>query len=176
MPIKSSYSYKYKGCKCDNCKANKREKSIISNKKNEKKIVEYKKNYQKKNKKEIRKKQIVYELKNIEKVSEYKKKYHKQNRHKSREAGRRREALKRGNGFEKYTEDQVLEKYGIICYLCNFQIDLNAPRLVGRPGWEFGLHIEHVIDIALGGPDTLENVRPAHGICNLKKKPVGMVY
>ena len=36
---------------------------------------------------------------------------------------------------------------------------------------ESGLHIEHFIDIALGGPDTLENVRPSHAWCNLTKAP-----
>jgi 5-methylcytosine-specific restriction endonuclease McrA len=29
--------------------------------------------------------------------------------------------------------------------------------------------MEHVIDLAIGGPDSLENVKPAHGLCNLKK-------
>lgn len=47
--------------------------------------------------------------------------------------------------------------------------NLEAPRWTKHRGWELGLHIEHVVDIALGGADTLENVRPAHGICNIKK-------
>ena len=59
--------------------------------------------------------------------------------------------------------------------MCKIEINMNAPRLVGQPGWEQGLHIEHYIDIALGGPDTLENVRPSHAICNLTKNPRGMV-
>jgi len=33
-----------------------------------------------------------------------------------------------------------------------------------------GLQIDHVIPIVKGGPDTLNNVRPAHGLCNIKKK------
>ena len=82
---------------------------------------------------------------------------------------RRRRARKKGNGFEPYTEEQVLEKWGTDCYLCGEPIDMDAPRRVGKPGWERGLHMEHVIDIADGGRDDLENVKPSHGLCNLKK-------
>ena len=84
---------------------------------------------------------------------------------------RRRRANKLNNGYEPYTNAQVLELYGTNCYLCDMPIDLNAPRSSGTPGWRSGLHIEHFIDIALGGPDTLENVRPSHGWCNLTKAP-----
>lgn len=93
----------------------------------------------------------------------------------ARQAKRKRRAKKLNNGFTPYKEKEVLKLYGTKCYLCSKQIDLKAPRATWIKGWEYGLHIEHVIDIALGGPDTLENVRPAHGICNLRKKPRGMV-
>ena len=89
----------------------------------------------------------------------------------ARGAKRRRKARKLKNGFEFYTEKQVLEKYGTNCYLCGEPIDMNAPRSAKTPGWEYGLHIEHVIDMAFGGPDTLDNVRPSHALCNLKKIP-----
>jgi 5-methylcytosine-specific restriction endonuclease McrA len=95
--------------------------------------------------------------------------------HKVRESSRRRRAQKLNNGSESYTELQVLEKHGTDCYLCGNPIDMSAPRKCGLPGWQNGLHIEHVIDLALGGSDTLQNVRGAHAICNLKKKPRGMV-
>ena len=113
--------------------------------------------------------------KNKEKISIYRKKYYLKNPEIDRNNNRRRRARERDNGYSIYKESEVLEKYGIDCYLCNKPIDLSATRKCGSPGWEFGLHIEHVIDIALGGPDTLENVRPSHGICNLKKKPREMV-
>jgi hypothetical protein len=93
----------------------------------------------------------------------------------ARQAKRRRRAKRLNNGIQFYTEKQVLEIYGTNCYLCKKPINMNAPRTTQTKGWEFGLHIEHVIDIALGGPDTLENVRPSHGICNIKKKPREMV-
>jgi hypothetical protein len=87
----------------------------------------------------------------------------------SRSKERRRKARILQNGFNSYTEAQVLELYGTNCYLCDMPINLNAPRSTGKPGWKTGLHIEHFVDISLGGPDTLDNVRPSHGWCNLTK-------
>jgi 5-methylcytosine-specific restriction endonuclease McrA len=70
---------------------------------------------------------------------------------------------------EKYTIDDVVNRWGTICYLCNEEIDLEAPRHPNSDGWELGLQHDHVIPLHLGGPDTLENVKPTHGVCNLKK-------
>lgn len=63
----------------------------------------------------------------------------------------------------------VLETYGTDCYICGNGIDLTAPRQVGAVGWEYGLHMDHIIPISKGGPDTLENVRPSHAYCNQRK-------
>jgi hypothetical protein len=95
--------------------------------------------------------------------------WQKENPEKNRETSRKRRALKLDNGHTPYTELQVLETYGVICYLCNSQIDLKAPRRIGKEGWQLGLHIDHVVPIIAGGPDTLENVRPSHAICNTRK-------
>lgn len=70
---------------------------------------------------------------------------------------------------KNYNELQVIGKYGANCYLCNIVIDFMAPRKVGITGWENGLHIDHLIPISKGGLDSLENVRPTHALCNLKK-------
>jgi 5-methylcytosine-specific restriction endonuclease McrA len=85
-----------------------------------------------------------------------------------RRAARRRARVAQSRS-EIYTEEQVFEMYGTDCYLCSEPIDFSAPRRVGKKGWERGLHIEHVIPITAGGSDTLENVRPSHGLCNLSK-------
>jgi 5-methylcytosine-specific restriction endonuclease McrA len=90
-------------------------------------------------------------------------------RHIWRKIASRRKAKIKGNGWEPYTEEQMLSKYGSICYLCNEEIDLQAPRKCGRPGWEKGLQKDHVIAIDNNGPDTLDNVRPTHGKCNHRK-------
>lgn len=100
----------------------------------------------------------------------YKKDYHKNNPEQTRKDSRRRRARKRKVIIELYTESQVLELYGTNCHLCNYSINLTAPKRQGKSeGWEYGLHIDHIIPISKGGSDTLDNVRPAHALCNLKK-------
>lgn len=83
---------------------------------------------------------------------------------------RKRRATKLGNYSEPYTLEQVLERYGTNCHICQKPIDLQAPRLP-RDGknWEIGLHLDHVIPISKGGADMLENVKPAHAKCNFLK-------
>lgn len=85
------------------------------------------------------------------------------------ESKRRSEAKRRASYSERYTESEMLNLYGTDCNICNNSIDLNANRSPGKPGWELSLHVDHVIPISKGGTDTLENVRPTHGICNIKK-------
>lgn len=146
---------------------------------NSKKLVEKRRSqkaeYYLKNKERILKVNKEYRENNKDKEKQRHQRWGKENREKRRAAWRRREASRRGNMVEKYSESEVLTKYGTRCYLCLKPINLSAPRKCGLPGWEKGLHIEHVIDIAKGGPDTLENVRPSHAICNLTKKPREMV-
>lgn len=80
-----------------------------------------------------------------------------------------RTAKSYGVKTEKYTYAEVLNLYGTNCHICLDPIDLNAPRNVGRDGWEKGLHIDHVIPMSKGGEDTLFNVRPSHAKCNIIK-------
>jgi 5-methylcytosine-specific restriction endonuclease McrA len=84
-------------------------------------------------------------------------------------ANRQRRAIRKGVDYAPYSVDDVLELYGVLCHLCSGEIDLSAPRKTGAKGFELGLHIDHVIPISLGGPDTLDNLRPAHAVCNLSK-------
>ena len=63
----------------------------------------------------------------------------------------------------------IVERYGYVCYLCEEEIDLSAPRKIGTPGWERGFHREHVVPLSRGGTNTLDNCRPAHGRCNVSK-------
>ena len=97
-------------------------------------------------------------------------KWNKENSNRTNAAARKRRATKLQNGHEPYTEDQVLDLYGTDCHICKAPVDLTAPRRIGKEeGWQFGLHIDHVIPIIAGGSDTLENVRPSHAICNMRK-------
>jgi len=110
-----------------------------------------------------------WRLKNPKHNSIYQKKYRKLNPESKRGSERRRRAKKFENGFELYKESQVLEVYGNNCHICLKPIDLSAPRQPGLDGWEMGLHIDHLIPLSKGGPDTISNVRPSHGSCNVKK-------
>jgi 5-methylcytosine-specific restriction endonuclease McrA len=96
--------------------------------------------------------------------------HRKEHPEKDRAFARKRRATKRANGWEKYTEAQVLELHGTNCHICGNPIDLSLNRKIGNEGWEMSLHIDHVIPISKGGPDKLSNVKPSHGKCNLKKR------
>jgi 5-methylcytosine-specific restriction endonuclease McrA len=96
--------------------------------------------------------------------------HRKEHPEKDRAFARKRRAIKRANGWEKYTEAQVLELHGTNCHICGNPIDLSLNRKIGNEGWEMSLHIDHVIPISKGGPDKLSNVKPSHGKCNLKKR------
>ena len=125
--------------------------------------------YHEKNKEARNAYQREWREKNKEAASAYNKEYRKNNQDKFAVNARRRRARILGNRFEKYTEAQVLELYGIDCHLCMEPIDMDAPRSTGIPGWERGLHFDHVIALVNGGSDTLDNVKPSHGLCNLRK-------
>ena len=129
--------------------------------------------YRKNNPEVFARKNKKYYLKNKDKMFEANKLWKENNPEQRKALGRKsqniRRARKLGNGQEPYTEQQVLETYGTSCHLCLLPIDMQASRKVGEQGWENGLHLDHVVPLSKGGPDTLENVKPSHGICNIKK-------
>jgi 5-methylcytosine-specific restriction endonuclease McrA len=158
---------------CKSCKKEKSRAWRASNK-------DYYKKYYLDNKKTIDQYQKTYQEANPEKIKENKRSYQKRNPlstnnwkiknpEKLRAYYRKREALKRTNKHSPYTEENIMSTYGRLCNQCGLEIDMTAPRQTGKPGWENGLQIDHLIPISKGGPDTLENVRPTHGLCNLRK-------
>ena len=151
---------------CKSCMA---KRSAEYYQKNKEKINEIHKEYLQNNKEKILEKEKEYRQNNKEKLSEYNKEYRQKNPHKKRESDRKRKALKRANIHKPYSEKQVLKLYGTSCHICKEGIDMFANRSVGAFGWQRGLHIDHVIPLSKGGPDTIDNVRPAHGLCNLQK-------
>jgi len=155
-------------------------------------IREYQKNYRKNHKRtrtRTPEQSKAYRLKNIEKIREreriryikeseaqkaarYSKvrEWAKKNPEKRAIYGRKHRAQRYKNGHEPYTIEQVLNTYGSLCHICGVAIDLEAPRNANQGGnWHFGLHIDHVIPISKNGSDTLDNVRPAHAQCNIRK-------
>lgn len=85
----------------------------------------------------------------------------------------RRDRMKRarlGGGEVGYYSDQdVIDTYGTDCHICGEPIDFTAPRQCGKLGWERSFHVDHVIPLSKGGSDTLDNVKPSHGQCNIIK-------
>lgn len=106
---------------------------------------------------------------NAEKYRELARTWRKNNKESFEAQWRRARAKRALVRTEKYTTQEVLQKWGNDCHLCGLPIDLDAPRWTGSTGWENGLHLDHVIRISDGGADNLENVKPSHGKCNMRK-------
>jgi 5-methylcytosine-specific restriction endonuclease McrA len=64
----------------------------------------------------------------------------------------------------RLSADQVLREYGSACHICHKEIDLALARTS-----RMGLTVDHVIPLSKGGSDELDNLRPAHWICNIRK-------
>jgi hypothetical protein len=91
-------------------------------------------------------------------------------RARSNEVYKKRAAQIRANGeVEEFSTNDVIEKWGNTCHICEFPIDLEAPTQTGTEGWEWGLHLDHVVSIFRGGTHTLDNCKPAHAVCNIRK-------
>ena len=93
----------------------------------------------------------------------------KNNRDKKNSYERKRRAARYAVEHDLYSSDEVIETYGSKCHICLENIDLSAPRQAGKPGWQKGLHLDHLIPLNSGGADTIANIRPAHGFCNVSK-------
>lgn len=83
--------------------------------------------------------------------------------------GSRDRALAKGLKSEYYTRKHIIDRDGLDCHICNLPVDLSANHIQGQPNWENYPHIDHVVPIALGGDDILDNVKLAHAKCNLDK-------
>jgi hypothetical protein len=114
---------------------------------------------------EYRRQQVA---KDPEKFKRQEKEWKKRNPHK-RVTNSRDRAKKKGVEYKYYTRQQIFDRDGYDCYLCGDPTDLTAPHTQGQPGWETYPHIEHVIPLAKGGIDTLDNVKIAHAKCNMDK-------
>jgi 5-methylcytosine-specific restriction endonuclease McrA len=52
---------------------------------------------------------------------------------------------------------KVYKLYNGICYLCGKHVRYQD------------MHIDHIVPIAVGGPDNRSNYAPTHALCNQKK-------
>jgi hypothetical protein len=138
-------------------------------KRDKKKILARNNEYRLSHKEDINTKNRERRSSNIEKYREYSREYYSKNRQTIRNNLKRRRHNRYGVLSIPYSTKQVLEKYGSNCHICNQPIDLNISRKPGIPGWQKALHIDHVIPMSKGGPDTIDNVKPSHAECNLRK-------
>lgn len=106
---------------------------------------------------------------NRDKILAVTKEYHRKNPDVMQRTKNRRRAAQYATRSERYTERMAIDAHGTMCHICGEEIDMAAKRHPGDPGWERGLHLDHVIPLRSGGTDTLDNIRPAHGLCNLRK-------
>ena len=58
----------------------------------------------------------------------------------------------------------VIDTYGIECHICHELIDISKPA--GDP---YSMHLDHVVPRKYGGSNHIDNLRPAHAICNMQK-------
>lgn len=100
---------------------------------------------------------------------EYNRAYREANRDQVQSWNSARRARIMETTTEKLTVSGILLEHGTDCHICKTEIDLKAPRQPGTPGWEHGLHLDHVLALVNGGTHTLDNVKPAHAVCNLRK-------
>lgn len=107
--------------------------------------------------------------KDPERFRGYAREYYHKNRQHIRNSLKRRRHNRYGVESVAWSLQQVIELYGTNCHICGDAIDMQMSRKPGIDGWEKALHIDHVIPMVKGGPDTIENVRPAHAYCNLSK-------
>ena len=159
----------YKEIPCDACKQARKEWAAVHYQKNKTKINAKYKKYYEANKEKIKEYLREYNKENNEKLTAQKREYYQKNKDAHQAAMRRREIAKRGTRVEKYTTQDVLDKWGTSCHICNEEIDLTAPRSPRFKGWQRGLHLDHVVPVSKGGTDTLDNVKPSHALCNLNK-------
>ncbi len=116
--------------------------------------------------------QLNYRKNHPEKLrASYEKRY-KENREYYNNGARVRRAKELSAYREPYSVEDVLRMWGSACHLCGELVDLDAPRHAvskNNEGWQRGLHLDHVVPIGQGGPDIVENVKPAHASCNLSR-------
>lgn len=133
------------------------------------KILAKNKEYRIANKQSILESQKAWRKSRGELQREYQREYYHKNKTRIRNSLKRRRHTRYGVISIAYSVEQVLSLYGTDCHICGTAIDLAMSRKPGIVGWEKALHIDHVIPMVKGGNDTIDNVRPAHAVCNLSK-------
>ena len=111
----------------------------------------------------------AYNAKNPKMVKASRDKHYRSYPERAVARARKRDAMLKAAVTDNHTIQDMLDKYGTDCHLCNEPIDLTAPRKTGKENWQVGLQVDHIIPISKNGPNTLDNVRPSHSLCNIRR-------
>lgn len=125
---------------------------------NHQEILNAKRDYRENNSKNLADKQRAYAQEHPDIV-----------RRNALQSARTRRARLKDAPTEHISDAEMIARWGADCHICHEPIELDAPRRSGRTGWERSLWRDHVLALVNGGTDTLDNVRPSHAICNLRK-------
>lgn len=106
---------------------------------------------------------------NLAKARDNERRYRQRYPEKQRVRERLKRAVRQNAITASYTTKDVLDLWGTDCHICGLSIDMRLTRQCGEPGWEGGLHLDHVTPLAKGGTDLISNVKPSHARCNLDK-------
>lgn len=138
-------------------------------KSNQEAIKTKNKEYYKNNSEEISAKSKEYYTLNSEKIKARVKIYHDANPEKIKAYARNRIARKHEAAYETFILEDIHSRHGYDCHICEEPISYESSRVIGKPGWRSGLHLDHVVPLSRGGTNLIENVKPSHGFCNVAK-------
>jgi 5-methylcytosine-specific restriction endonuclease McrA len=82
----------------------------------------------------------------------------------------KRKAAMMNTEYEKFNDADMFERWGYLCHICEIEVDITIPQRDEKGNYNLqALHRDHVVAVTRGGGHTLENVRPAHAGCNIRK-------
>lgn len=93
-------------------------------------------------------------------------KYHDECKLRARRARDRRKTLLRQGvkSDKRITHEEIAERDEHRCHICGDSVDMSLPRTS-----KLGATLDHVVPVSRGGVDSLENLKLAHWICNVRK-------
>lgn len=86
------------------------------------------------------------------------------------EANSRRRAAKKSAETIPFTDEEMFAMWGYDCHICGIEVDITIPQKDELGNYNgMALHRDHVVALSRGGAHKVENVRPAHATCNIRK-------
>lgn len=95
--------------------------------------------------------------KHIERARKACREWQKKNPERVRELVMRYHARKLGATVGIVDYEEILERDGLWCYLCDSAVEPDD------------IHFDHVVPLSKGGEHSMENIRVTHSLCNLTK-------